>query len=282
MSRRKCVSISFCMISIPILMIILVLLPPLLHGQSMEILKSNNMAGVIYVGGNNLKVGDFVVVRRMQNGYWQDVTYAEVTRIKNNYARIQVIDNGPQVPLRKGDLAVMMGDINELTGGFASNGKGIDSSNYRKSHDEFKLIYLGPSVVFFSPLGDMKEFYETQLGYGGIFGVRFRPELDVSLRFSYIVKNGEWSIWNIQLLARRYYSNVLLFDFGYGILYPQGCGVGGSNFGGSIRLGFLGGLGVSFPVAFKTRFEIGGLFHYYPDFGNGSGTFLTFQGRLVL
>ncbi|MCJ7813199.1 hypothetical protein MUP95_07795, partial [bacterium] len=115
-------------------------------------------------------------------------------------------------------------------------------------------------------------------------GFRFRRDLDMSLNFLYATKDQGWTFWNLQMLGRRYLSGHLLIDFGYGISYPEILiNQGGSPVSsGSLRLGILAGAGYLFPVAFTTQFEIGFLFHIYPNFGDGSGEFLTIQGRLIL
>ena len=82
------------------------------------------------------------------------------------------------------------------------------------------------------------------------------------------------------MLGRRYFADKYLLDIGYGISYHKIADAGLGS--GDINLGFVGGFGYSFPVALSTWFEFGFLYHYYPNFGDQSGQFLTVQGRLIL
>jgi hypothetical protein len=157
------------------------------------------------------------------------------------------------------------------------------NNNYNRNEnvDKNKWVYLGPTLGTFIPLGKMNDSFSAGFGYGGIFGVHFRSDLDVSMRFYYSAKRKDWSFWNLQLLGRKYLHNNLIVDFGYGFFYPERmAGTGKGR--GMICLGFAGGFGVSFPVAFTVDMEFGILFHYYPTIGTRDGKFITIQGRLVL
>lgn len=259
----------------------------LANSQGIQVLKSNGKAAVINEGTwAGVKKGELMAVNRFMNDGWKVITYAEVTHVRNNMARIQIVDDAPQVKMQIGDTVEKFhsNSSNPTRPNSVRNENSSSYSRFNPHGENMKSIYLGPTTGAFIPLGDMKDTFEDHLGYGGIIGTRFRSDLDVSMRFFYAAQNSEWTFWSVQLLGRRYFSNNFLLDFGYGICYPEVVG-GMTGFSGgaeTIRLGFLGGLGYVFPIAFTTQFEIGCLFHYYPNFGESSGQFLTIQGRLIL
>jgi len=257
--------------------------------QGIQVLKTNGLAAVISEGsGGGIKNGDYVLVKRLKNGSWKNITYAVVTNVKYDIAKIVVPKNAPQVDLKVGD------SVEKIKLPAKESNKKITSAAESKKRKRLPLnppspissnvVYLGPTAGVFVPLGDMKDSFQNNFGYGGIIGIRFRQYFDVSMRFFYTAKSNEWSFWNVQLLGRRYYGKFFLLDFGYGICYPESK-IGQASFsngGEPIRLGFIGGFGFSLPVAFTTQFELGCLFQYYPNFGDKAGRFLTIQGRLVL
>lgn len=257
------------------------------NSQGIRVLKSNGKAAVISEGTEaGVKKGELLAVNRFMNDGWKVITYAEVTHVRNNMARIQIVDAAPKVKMQMGDAVekLRLNSSNNTRLTSVRNENSSSYSGFNPHGKNMKSIYLGPTTGAFIPLGDMKDTFEDHLGYGGIIGVRFRSDLDVSMRFFYAAQNSEWTFWSVQMLGRRYFSNNLLLDFGYGICYPEVVGSMKGFSGGveTIRLGFIGGFGYVFPVAFTTQFEIGCLFHLYPNMGENSGQFITIQGRLVL
>ncbi|HEX9935368.1 MAG TPA: hypothetical protein VGB38_09245, partial [bacterium] len=145
-----------------------------------------------------------------------------------------------------------------------------------------KRVYLGPQIGAFVPVGEMADIFESSFGYGGIIGAQFRKNLDVCLQFFFAAKKDEWSFWNLQLLGRRYLNTNVLFDFGYGITYPEYVSHGLYGGGGNIQLGLSLGLTYNAPFSSSTWFEMGVLYQYYPNFAEHAGQFFTIQGRLLL
>ncbi len=257
-----------------------------IFSQGIQVLKTNGLAAVISEGsGGGIKNGDYVLVKRLKNGSWKNITYAVVTAVRYDIAKIVVPKNAPQVNLKIGDsvekIKLPPGYNKKITSAVKKEKKKVPNP---PSPISSNMVYLGPTAGVFVPLGDMKNSFQSNFGYGGIIGIRFRQYFDVSMRFFYTAKSNDWSFWNVQLLGRRYYGKSFLLDFGYGVCYPESK-IGQASFssgGEPIRLGFIGGFGFSLPVAFTTQFELGCLFQYYPNFGDKAGQFLTIQGRLVL
>ncbi len=261
---------------------------PMVFPQGIQVLKTNGLAAVISEGsGGGIKNGDFMLVKRLKNGSWKNITYAVVTAVRYNIAKIVVPKGAPQIDLKIGD------SVEKIKLPARYNKKITSAAESKKKKrlppnpplpKSSNVVYLGPTAGVFVPLGDMKNSFQNNFGYGGIIGIRFRQYFDVSMRFFYTAKGNDWSFWNVQLLGRRYYGKIFLLDFGYGVCYPESK-IGQASFssgGEPIRLGFIGGFGFSLPVAFTTQFELGCLFQYYPNFGDKAGRFLTIQGRLVL
>jgi hypothetical protein len=145
-----------------------------------------------------------------------------------------------------------------------------------------KRVYLGPQIGAFIPVGDMADVFESTFGYGGIIGAQFRKNMDVCIQFFFAAKKEEWFFWNVQLLARRYLNQNVIFDFGYGISYPEFMWKGVPSGGGNIQLGLSAGLSYKVPLSSGMSFEIGAMYQYYPNFGEKAGQFLNLQGRLLL
>jgi len=247
-----------------------------LQSQNTRILSSSGKIAVINIGsGEGVKTGDIFGIMRSASGQWNEVAQARAARVTPELTRIELTDQYANRSILETDRVVRFETRTSAPVTSTRNAQSATSPTPRN----VKGVYLGPTCGFFIPLGNMKDVFETQLGYGGILGLQFREDLDVSMRFFFTAKSTEWSFWNIQLLARRYFKTNYTFDFGYGISYPQMGGVIGS---GDIRLGFLGGLGFTFPIALKTWFELGCMYHYYPHFGEKAGQFMTIQGRLLL
>jgi len=280
--------VSFRSIALHFLwVVVLLFLTSKANSQGIQILKSNGKAAVITEGTDaGVQKGELLAVNRFMNDGWKVITYAEVTHVRHNMARIQIVENAPQVKMQMGDsiekLPLNSGNPTRLNS--VRNKNSSSYSGFNPYGNSMKSIYLGPTTGAFIPLGDMKDVFEDHLGYGGIIGIRFRSDLDVSMRFFYAAQNKEWTFWSVQMLGRRYFSNNLLLDFGYGICYPEvvGSTMGFSGGVETIRLGFIGGFGYVFPIAFTTQFEIGCLFHLYPNMGENSGQFITIQGHLIL
>ncbi len=294
MGARKSLCISFCHYRMSVTVLLLFLFwTSIAWTQNIKIIKANDIIGVIDQGSaNGIQRGDYFVVKRFVNNVWREITYAEAIEVREDMTGIKVLDIAPQIALTTEDVVEKV--LFESESSTPSNsestqtvdrGDGIqtDSPSSVWQRDT-KPVYLGPTAGLFVPLGDMKDLFENVLCYGGTLGFRFRPDLDMSLNFLYATKDQGWAFWNLQMLGRRYFSGQFLIDFGYGVSYPEiRISQGGSSFSsGNLRLGILGGAGYTFPIAFTAQFEIGFLFHIYPNFGNGSGQFLTIQGRLIL
>lgn len=229
--------------------------------QSVQILRSTGKIAALNIGSrHNIHVGDQFQLYRNNRA----VAMVEATRVTPKLTRVELTKNHRQESILPSDQILI--------------GK---SPGMNQSRRPVKSNYIGPTVSYFIPLGDLKNDFTSTIGYGGSIGFQFRPDLDVSTRFFFAASGTDWSFWNFQMLGRRYFADNLTFDFGYGIAYPviQNSLTGASHI---IRLGFLAGLGVSLPVARNTSFELGVLYHNYPNFGEKAGQFLTIEGRLHL
>jgi hypothetical protein len=244
-------------------------------GQPAKILKSNGNAAVISAGANKgIHVGNFMTVYRQVNTGWRPMTYVQVTRTNGRLSRISLVPIAPQVKLLAGDRVLPSKAAGQASLSPSTNGSvPLFQRNHRAGR--VKGVYLGPSIGIFTPIAEMEKIFKNTYSYGGILGVQFRPDLDVSARFLFTVHENDWSLWNIQLLGRRYSQDGFLFDFGYGVLYPQ------IWEGGFISLGFCGGLGYTFPVAYDTWCEFGFIYSYYPHFIKDTAQFLNIELRLI-
>lgn len=252
--------------------------------QEYRVIRSAGDAAVIDAGSaDGIQSGDLFRVFRRQGGSEREVATARVTHVLFNMTRIAVTERTGNETILEGDLAEKIEEASMGTpeqSGPAVNRRTAPSGLQRPPAQRVKGVYLGPTAGMFLPLGDMKDVFENNFGYGGILGLQFKSDLDVSMRFFFTAKSTEWSFWNLQLLGRRYVNERVLFDFGYGISYHK---IGAAQFGsGDILLGFIGGTGYTFPVGMNTWMELGALYHYYPHFGDKAGQFITMQARLIL
>ncbi len=272
------------------IMTVFFLCTSIVQAQDIQIIKASDLIAVINQGtANGIQKGDYFVVKRFMNNSWQKISYAEAVDVRENMTGIKVLDVAPQVALTEKDVVekimLQQGSSNLLNSELvqpSANSNEIQAASQLQRNE--RLVYLGPSAGLFMPLGDMKDLFENALCYGGTLGFRFRRDLDMSINFLYATKNQEWTFWNLQMLGRRYLSESFLIDFGYGVIYPEILNNQGGSFvsSGSLRLGICVGSSYRFPVALTTQAEIGFLLHLYPNFGDGSGEFLTIQGRLIL
>ncbi|MBN2104990.1 hypothetical protein JW835_13195 [bacterium] len=255
---------------------ILIIRQPLLPQQA-KIIKAIGRIAVIDAGiSAGIRVGNYFTVYRHVGARWKPFTYVQVTKSSPRLARVELVPVAPKINLQTGDR-VLPAKLSKKTR------ESLSRMNQpellvpkRNSSTGIKGVYLGPSTGLFMPLGEMEDVFETTYSYGGVLGLQFRPDLDVNARFLYTVHGDEWSLWNIQLLGRRYAQDGFMFDLGYGILYPQ------IWEGGYISLGFCGGLGYTFPIAYNTWFEFGVLYSYYPHFIRNTAQFITMELRLIL
>lgn len=266
----------------------------------MKVLKSTGSVAVVNGGrSHGIQVGDKVRVGRIVNGVWKEVTTAKITEVKEHISRIEMTDDGQDIQIEEGDVVIRSEDsvpwepdsIKKEKSFYASdsvdfkeekpvsNGPVLIQRGGQRS-GENKKFYLGPSVGLFIPLGDMEKQFGTRLGYGGIFGFRFRKDLEVSIRFLYVTKERDWSFWNFNMLGRKTYQECFVIDFGYNILYPEKIrqkGIGNNQ----ISMGFSGGIGLILPISWSVNVELGCLTHYYPNFGKDSGSGITLMLRFL-
>ena len=263
--------------------------------QEFSVLRSSGDAAVINAGSaDGIQSGDLFRVYRRDSGGEREIATARVTHVLFNMTRIEVTERVGNATILQGDLAERIEDTaiqaqeeSGAAGGYEASGSSSRSQEYtpglrpqRPGAQRKQGVYLGPTAGMFLPLGDMKEAFQDNFGYGGIVGLQPKPGIDVSLRFFFTAKSTDWSFWNLQLLGRRYLNERFLFDFGYGVSYYK---VGEADLGsGNVILGFIAGTGYTFPIGMNTWFEIGCLYHYYPNFGDKAGQFVTIQGRLIL
>lgn len=254
-------------------LVLSVLTGQILFGQSSKILKSTGNVGVIDAGTNmGIKVGNYFTVYRKIGMRWKPFTYVQATKTRPRISRVELIPVAPQIQLMAGDRVLPVKTSTSLS---KINSPEVISP-IRNTSERIKGVYLGPSMGIFIPLEGMDNAFETTYCYGGVLGLQFRPDMDVNMRFQYSAHGDTWSLWNIQLLGRRYSQDGFLFDLGYGILYPQ------IWEGGFISLGFCGGFGYTFPITNDTWFEFGFLYSYYPHFIRDIAQFLTLELRLIL
>ncbi|HDQ44813.1 MAG TPA: hypothetical protein ENN17_04825 [bacterium] len=267
--------LAFRKTGLPAAVVFCLIMSAALHAQNVRIVSSAGRIAVINIGSDDgVRTDDEFGIMRAVGVQWNEVARARAVRVTPQLTRIELTDQYAGRSILESDRIVRF-----QRGGTASPSAGAARPSSPSTPRNVRGGYLGPTCGFFIPLSDMKEIFETRLGYGGILGLHFREDLDVSMRFFFAAKSTDWSFWNLQLLGRRYFETHFTFDFGYGIAYPRMHGAVGS---GDIRLGFIGGLGFTFPVGMKTWFELGCLYHYYPQFGEKAGQFMTIQGRLLL
>jgi len=271
-----------------IITLITLFTPLFLFGRDIKVIESSGLAAIINAGkSQGIKKGELLSIRRFQDGQWIEITFAEVTHSRRKMARIQVADGAPLMALRVNDTVFPI-DWTKKTSEQAAkvrNGKASVSTIRFLSLQDQEGMYIGPMVNYFIPIGDMRDVYEEQIGYGGILGSRLRADWDITVRFYAVSNPQRWSIWDIQLMGRKYWDRTFLVDFGYGLTYrAMLTNDFYSLFGGAgnIKLGFLIGCGFSLPLSVNSSMEFGGLYHYYPDFGGRPASFFTVGGRLCL
>jgi hypothetical protein len=279
------------------------------HAQIVEIVNviriSGNTAVISEGTGGGLKKGDRVQISRLINGGWLDIATGAITEISYNQSTIQIADGSPLVkpgdkveriaPLPEERKTTMRSapvpqrqvqaptptrrTVNQPARRAAAS---QPRQNRNAVYQDGQRVYLGPQIGAFIPVGDMEDAFESAFGYGGIVGVQFRRNVDICMQFFFAAKKDEWSFWNLQMLGRRYLSPNFIFDFGYGIAYPEFIRQGFASGGGNIQLGLSGGLSLHFPVSPGVSFEVGALYEYFPSFGEDGGQFFNIQGRLLL
>jgi hypothetical protein len=288
-------------------------LPLVAYGQI------DNVVNVIRITGNTalisegtadgIKKGDKVKISRLINGGWLEIAAADVIEATYNQATIQVAE-GSQA-LKLGDKAERIAPIpaekrkktaaenpspkqtqpavkkqENVSRPAETTSRATRASSRQPAqsivYQDNKRVYLGPQIGAFIPVGDMADVFESTFAYGGVLGVQFRKNMDVCMQFFFAAKKDEWSFWNLQLLGRRYLNQNFIFDFGYGISYPEFILKGFPGGGGNIQLGLSAGMTYRVPLNNDVSFELGILYQYYPSFGEKAGQFFNVQGRLFL
>lgn len=271
-----------------IISFITLLLPFFAIAKDVKVIESSGLAAIINAGkSQGINKGELLSVRRYQGGQWVEITFAEVTHSRRKMARIQVADGAPLKALKVNDVVYPIDWSNKTSERAAKvkNGKASVSTIRFLSLQDQEGMYIGPMVNYFIPIGDMRKVYEEQIGYGGILGSRLRADWDITVRFYSVSNPQRWSIWDLQLVGRKYWDRTFLVDFGYGLTYRAFLSndfIGLFGGAGNIKLGFLIGCGFSLPLSVNSSLEFGGLYHYYPDFGVRSASFFTVGARLCL
>jgi len=256
--------------------------------QEIRVIRTEGPVAVINAGSNiGFREGGQVRVVRMKNGMWKEISRATITKVTPDMARIEVVEGAPMVTFKPGDIVVKisLNSNSKINIQAASdNSYQTDSSNPSAEFQRPRGAYVGPTVDMLLPQGDMKECFDNRVGYGAMVGFRFQSSFDVSIRFMFAARSNEWSFWNLQLLGRVYDASNLFADFGYGICYPSIADRFLASFGNiqTVRMGFVLGAGYPFPVSSNKQFEVGVLYHYYPNFGKNAGQFFSIHGRLII
>jgi hypothetical protein len=258
------------------------------RSQDVKVIQAEGTSAVINAGSNfGFKEGGQVWVMRLRGGMWQEVSRARLTRVTPDMSRIEVVEGAPMVTFKPGDLIVKFNFGNKTKPALAAaSDKAYQAENLNPALAFQKPVgvYVGPTVDMLMPQGDMRKCFNDEFGYGALVGFRFQNNFDISVRFMFASQNSEWSFWNLQLLGRIYDSTNLFADFGYGICYPSISDEAEKIVGKvqTIRMGFVAGAGYPFTLSSNKQFEIGFLYHYYPNFGKAAGQFLTIHGRFVI
>lgn len=279
--------------------------PLLAFGQFINVIKIAGNTAVISEGtGGGIRKGDTVKISRLISNNSIEIAIAPVIQAEYNQSTVQlpagiqpvkIGDNVekiiiPPVPKSTSPTQTAVKETKTTPRPSSKTPKAVSRqpsrTNARRNaisptYQTEKKVYLGPQIGVLIPMGDMADVFESRFGYGGIVGAQFRKNLDICLQFFFTAKKNEWSFWNLQMLGRRYLNRNVLFDFGYGIAYPEYFHYGFRG-GGNIQLGLCGGLTYSAPLSNTLWFEMGALFQYYPNFGETAGQFLTIQGRLLM
>ncbi|MBN1780515.1 hypothetical protein JW948_05265 [bacterium] len=260
-----------------VLLMVLLMTAPQLDAQQAKVIRTTGKVAVINAGSNlGIKLGQYYTVYRYTNAHWKPFTYVRVNKLNNRISRVERISVAPQIAMKAGDRVLPAKTARNNNNALSNVNQPEMLIATRHPGSRIKGIYVGPMCGSFVPLGDLDDLFETSVNYGGILGIQLRPDLDVSARFLFSTHENNWSLWNVQLLGRRYTQDGFLVDLGYGVLYPQ------IDEGGYISLGFCGGFGFSFPLAYNAYIEFGVLYSYYPRFVRDTAQFLTTELRLIL
>jgi hypothetical protein len=258
--------------------------------QDIKVIKSEGAVAVINGGSNfGFHEGGQVRVMRMRNGMWQEVSRARLSKVTPDMSRIEVIEGAPMVHFKPGDMIVKINlsprsKISIPAAGISDRANQARNPSQSVEFVKPRGIYVGPTVDMLLPQGDMKDCFDDEVGYGALVGFMFQNSFDISVRFMYASRTDKWNFWDLELLGRVYDRTSLFADFGYSICYPSVAGDRVNTFGDMqiIRMGFVLGGGYPLPISPNKQFEIGFLYHYYPNFGKHSGQFFSLHSRLVL
>ena len=256
-------------------------------GQNIKVIRTEGTAAIINAGSTQgYRAGGQVWVMRLRHGMWQQVSRARITQVTPSASRIEVAEGAPMVTFKPGDMIVKISLSPRSRAAFsaASERSASDALNPTQEFQKPVGVYVGPTLDMLLPQGEMRKCFDDEFGYGAMLGFQFQSRVDISIRFMYASRNDEWSFWNLQLLGRLYDSSNLFADFGYGICYPSIADrfipvIGKVE---TIRMGFIAGAGYPLPISMNKQFEIGFLYHFYPNFGHETGQFLSVHGRLII
>jgi hypothetical protein len=259
-------------------------------GQDIKVIQTEGARAVINGGSNfGFREGGQVRVMRLRDGMWKEVSRARLSKVTPDMSRIEVIEGAPMVNFRPGDMIVKinLGSKSKITIPAAGTpGRSSQSGNASPIVEFMKPrgVYVGPTLDMLLPQGDMRTCFDDEIGYGALVGFVFQNSFDISVRFMFASRSSEWSFWDLQLLGRVYDATNLFADFGYSICYPSVAERYVETFGNLqiIRMGFVLGAGYPFPISPNKQFEIGFLYHYYPNFGRNTGQFFSLHGRLMI
>jgi hypothetical protein len=266
---------------------------PEARSQDIHVVESNGSVAVISGGRDaGLRVGDTVRIMRMRNNSWKEISRAHITEVRTSLARIEIVEGAPLVNFRPGDFVMKVRltaqtqpRVNDMPVERVIDSKFSVYSPYRGRN-----VYLGPTAGVFIPVGRLQKYLKPAFGCGGMLGLKFRNNFDVTTRFFYSYDTPDWYFWNILVLGRRYIDKNFAIDMGYGVGYPviaereQVQVVNGEVVVANplVSLGYVGGLSTIFEMTDSMWFELGVLGHYYPSFAGMQGTFFTIQGRLIM
>jgi hypothetical protein len=276
---------------LPLLALALTVCPPWIHSQEIHVVESSGSMAVISGGTYaGLKIGDTVRIMRLRNNAWKEISRARITEVKPNLARIEIVSGAPLVNFKPGDFVMKVRlaaqtRVNDMPIERVSDSNFSQYSPYRSRN-----VYLGPTSGVLIPFGGLSRFIGTTFGCGGMMGIKFRDNFDVTLRFFYSYRNPNWYFWDLMVLGRRYLDKNFVADIGYGIGYPVidekvKAVESSGNFSFEfplVSLGIVAGMGYVIELSDAMWFEIGVLGHYYPNFAGEQGSFVTIQGRLIM
>jgi hypothetical protein len=279
---------------LPLFVFLLILCANGVRSQDIHVVESNGSVAVISGGKEaGLRVGDMVRIMRLRNNSWKEISRAKITEVRPNLARIQIVEGAPLVNFKSGDfvMKVRLAAQAQTMVNDAPIEQVVPNRNF-SPYSPYRLrgTYLGPTSGVFIPLGDLKDFLQPAFGCGGIVGVKFRNNFDITMRFFYSYKSPDFYFWDILVLGRRYLDQNFLLDVGYGIGYPvieekvEALELNGrfSFDYPLVSLGFVAGMSYVLELSPSMWFEIGFLAHYHPNFAGESGQFVTIQGRLIM